>query len=63
MTVQELINILSRVKNKDKLVGYSINGEFKTLDNLIGVSEYADCIEFQYDLTDEFRSAIKERSK
>lgn len=59
MTVTELIDILSRVENKNKLVGYWVNGDFKTLDNMIGVGEYADCVVLQHDITDLINEAKK----
>lgn len=52
MRVQDLINILSRVENKDKPVGYIVgfSGEFIPLDTLIGVGEYADCVVLQHEV-------------
>lgn len=58
MTVNELIDILLQVEDKNKLVGMIVDGEFKTLDPIIGVNEYADCVEFQHDITDIVRNAI-----
>lgn len=59
MTVAELIDILNRVEDKNKFVGYWINGDFKPLDGMIGVSEYTDCVVLQHDITDEVQEAIR----
>lgn len=51
MTTQELINILeANVKDKSKPIGYSVKGDFKTLDELVGINEWEDVIELQYEL-------------
>ncbi|WP_346938226.1 hypothetical protein [uncultured Clostridium sp.] len=50
MTTQELINILEKTKDKSKPIGYMVNREFKTLDSLVGVCEWEDMVELQYEL-------------
>jgi|GEM_PF-4394639 len=51
MTTQELINILeTKIKDKSKPIGYNVNGEFRTLDDLVGINEWEDVIELQYEL-------------
>lgn len=51
MTVQQLIDILeANVKDKSKQIGFSIKGEFKTLDELVGINEWKDFVELQYEL-------------
>lgn len=51
MTVQQLINILeANVKDKSKPIGYSVKGDFKTLDELVGINEWKDVVELQYEL-------------
>lgn len=51
MKVNELIEILSNIKDKNIPVGYVVNGEFITLDEMIGVNVYADCVELQHEVT------------
>jgi hypothetical protein len=46
MTVNELIQKLSRIKNKDLPIGMDMYG-FKTIDDMIGISVYPDCVVLQ----------------
>lgn len=50
MTTQELINILEKIKDKTKPIGYNVRGQFRTLDNMLGVNEYEDVIELQHEI-------------
>ena len=50
MDVQELINNLNNVEDKSKVIGYAVLGNFLTLDNLVGVNEYADVVELQHEI-------------
>lgn len=56
MTVKDLINLLNKIKNKEKVIGYFVTNVktkekvFKTLDNLIGIGEWADVIELLYEI-------------
>lgn len=50
MNVEELSEILSKIKDKKKPIGYFVRGEFKTLDNMIGVNEYEELVELQYEV-------------
>lgn len=51
MTTQQLIDILeANVKDKSKPIGFSVKGEFRTLDDLVGINEWKDVIELQYEL-------------
>lgn len=50
MKVEELIKILSKIKDKKKPIGYCVKGEFRTIDNIIGVNEYLDLVELQHEV-------------
>lgn len=51
MTTQQLIDILEvNVKDKSKPMGFSVKGEFRTLDDLVGINEWKDVVELQYEL-------------
>lgn len=63
MTVQELINGLNTIEDKSKTIGYNLinletkHKEFVTIDPTIGINEYEDIVELQYDITDIIRKA------
>lgn len=50
MTVQELIDNLNTIEDKDKPIGYAIRNHFLTLDNTVGILEYADVVELQHEI-------------
>jgi len=48
MTVNELIETLNDIEDKNKVIGYSVSGQFKTIDDMVGVNEYRDVVELQH---------------
>lgn len=50
MNVEELSEILSKINNKQKPIGYYVNGQFRTLDSMFGVNEYEDVVELQHEI-------------
>ena len=50
MTVQQLIDNLNTIEDKEKLIGYAMKGHFLTLDNMVGVNEYQDVVELQHEI-------------
>lgn len=61
ITIQELINVLNTIKDKSKIIGFRGGlGEFRTIDSLVGVSEWADVVELNNEVIVPRKGAWKD---